>query len=90
MNNAPHITPQIWQRQVRPALNDAGFNDQKLDRIEGFFSAYLNRADQLDRYPGIYADELDKTIGYMRENPDATHFDSHEIDLIDAELRRHL
>lgn len=90
MNNAPHITPLVFQRQIRPELNSQGFRDEKLDRIEGFFAPYLNRADTMDRYAGIYADELDKTIEYMRANPDSTHLDSHELDVVDAEFRKHL
>lgn len=90
MNTSPHILPHLFETQVRPALNNEGFTDEKLDRLQGFLAPYLNRTDTSQRYPGIYADELDQTMEYLRAHPDATHFDSHEINLIDAELRKHL
>lgn len=90
MNTSPHILPHVFATQVRVALNDKGFNDEKLDRLEGFFAPYLNRADTTTRYPGIYADELDQTMEYLRAHTDAAHLDAHELNLVDAELRRHL
>ncbi|MGH7175091.1 MAG: hypothetical protein ACREGR_01890 [Minisyncoccia bacterium] len=90
MNNNPHITPQVCERQIRPALNAHGFNDQKIDHVESALAPYLNRADQIDRHAGVYGDELDQTMHYLRAHPDATHFDAHQLDLIDSTLRKHL
>lgn len=89
-DDRPRITDQEFEQHVRPELRSAGMTDERLDQLQGYFVASLNRPDGQSRQRGIYADELESTMSYLREHPDSTHFDSHELDLIQSTMQKYL
>jgi hypothetical protein len=89
-DSRPRITEQEFVNHVRPQLYRAGFTHEKLDRLQSMFESSLDRTAGAGRQRGIYADELEHTMSYMRAHPDATHFQPHQLDLVHSTMSAYL
>ncbi len=87
----PRVTPQVFQRQVRPALMDHGFTEHQINQVETVFHESLASNPDIPSWkPGIDANTLDQTMQYMRAHPSATAVGPEHWNTVEEILRSHI
>ena len=85
--------PRVTEKEYRKAKGDLyakGFSKTERARIDEIFGADYNMPST-DAHPrGLEEAEITARIKWMREHKSEHHFDDHQIDEIEASLRKRL
>lgn len=88
-SNKPRITEKEFKKARGEMLN-AGLNKRQRDRVEEIFSGDMYEQITDSHPKGIEKDELEQRIKWMRENKSKHGLSDHEIDEVEASLRKRL
>ena len=85
----PRVTDKEFKK-VRADMMNQGFNKKQRDRAESIFKPDLYETPTYAHKKGLEKGEIDARIKWMRENKSKHTFNDHQIDEIEANLKKRL
>jgi hypothetical protein len=85
--------PRVSEKEFKKARADLmykGVSKRHRDRVEEIFSGDMHEAVSDSHPKGIEKDELEMRIKWMRENKSKHGLSDHEIDEVEASLKKRL
>ncbi len=86
-NSRPNVSGKEFSKEVKNELHNKGFSHRELEQLEGYFHGSMHEHGS---QKGIDEHEIDRTVGWLRENKSDHRFDDKQIDHIEHALRKHL
>ena len=89
-SNKPRVTSKEFKK-ARVDLMSGGMSRRHRDRVEEIFSGDLYDEKETESHPkGLEASEIDSRIKWMRENKSKHGLSDHEINEVEAALKKRL
>jgi hypothetical protein len=88
-SSKPRVTEKEFKK-VRSDMLNQGFNKIQRDRAEAIFKPDLYESPTSTHKRGLEEDEIDARIKWMRENKSKHNFNDHQIDEMEADLKKRL
>jgi hypothetical protein len=85
----PRVTEDEFKK-VRSDLALDGLSEKHRDRVEGIFSGDMHEKVTGSQPKGIDKNELEMRLKWMRQNKDKHGLNNHEIDRVEARLKKRL
>lgn len=89
-SSKPRVTNKEFKK-VRGDLMSEGMNKRQRDRVEEIFSGDMHDEHPTESHPkGLEESEINARVKWMRENKSKHTFSDHQIDEIEASLKKRL
>ena len=85
----PRVTDKEFKK-VRGDLANQGFSKIQRDRIEAIFKPDLYETPTEAHKKGLEEGEINARIQWLRENKSKHNFSDHQIDEVEADLKKRL
>lgn len=85
----PRVTDKEFKK-VRGEMVEQGFSKKQRDRAEAIFKPDLYETPTPSHKKGLEVGEIDARIKWLRENKSKHSFSDHQIDEMEADLKKRL